>query len=249
MRLPPAPLAALALALALAAPAAAQPVRDPQTCEALAEASPARAVEAAREWVRFGGGAPAAICEVLALEQLGALTTAARRLETLAREAPAETYGEAARAALLELAAGFLLRDSAPEAALQAADRGLALTPSDPALLRRRAEALADLDRPAEALPDLNQALAAEPDNLSARLLRARLRRESGSPEGALADARAAVALAPDDPRTHLAQGAAEAALGDRAAARESLLKTIGLDREGPIGAEARRILQRMETE
>lgn len=244
MRTLPALLAALAL---LAAPAAAQAVRSAESCQALVETDPARAVEAAREWGRFGGGPSAAICEALALEAVGALTTAARRLETLAREAPAEAYEPKDRAALLELAAGFLLRDDAPEAALQAAEAGLALASSDPALLSRRAGALAALGRPQEAASDLNQVLAARPDDLTARLLRARLRREAGSHEGALADAQAAARLAPDSPRAWLEQGAAEAALGDRPAARESLLRAIALDREGPLGAEARAVLQRME--
>ncbi|MEM6441961.1 MAG: hypothetical protein AAF763_19985, partial [Pseudomonadota bacterium] len=132
-------------------------------------------------------------------------------------------------------------------AARAALDAGVALDRQGPRLRRLRAEALAELGLPGAALTDLDVALAVAPQDVAARVLRARLRREAGAAEGALQDARAAVAASPDLARAWLEQGAAEAALGLRAPARESLLRAVALDREGPDGAEAQAVLQRME--
>jgi tetratricopeptide (TPR) repeat protein len=244
MRRLPALIAALSLALPAAA---AEPVRDPDACAARVAQDPARGLEAAREWSRFGGGASAAVCEALALERLGAFSAAAGRLEELARDAPAETYDAGQRAELLELAAGFRLRGGAPAAALKAAESGIALAPGRAGLRRLRGEALAELGRGAAARGALDAALSRDPGDLAARLLRARLRREAGDAAGARDDARAARDIAPEAPRAWLELGAAEAALGARAAARESLLRAIELDREGPVGARARVVLQRMD--
>lgn len=241
-------VAALLALLALAPPAQAQ-VRDPDRCQTLAASDPEAAVEAAREWARFGGGVPAGVCEALALEALGALGTAGRRLEELARQAPEAELAPAERATLLEIAAGFHLRAGRPGPALAAAEAGLALPGASSALNRLKAEALVETGEPQQALVALNAALAARPDDVIGLKLRARLRREAGAAEGALADAAEAVRLAPEDAEAWFQKGAAEAALDRETEARESLLTAISLDREGPIGAAARTELQRMETD
>ncbi len=241
-------VAALLVLIVLATPASGQ-VRDPEACQALAASDPGTAVEAAREWSRFGGDVPAGVCEALALEAMGALGTAGRRLEELARSAPEADLADADRAALLEIAAGFHLRSGMPGAALAAAEAGLALPGASPLLNRLKGQALTELGEPQQALVALNAALAERPDDVTGLKLRARLRREAEAAQGALADAAEAVRLAPEDPGSWFEKGAAEAALGRNAEARESLLTAISLDREGLVGNAARVELQRMETD
>ena len=226
--------------------AAARAARSAR-CQALVEHDPAAARETAREWGRQGGGVPAAVCEALALEAQGALSTAAARLEDAARRAPEGALPDAARAALHEVAAGFLLRDLAPAAALEAAEAGLALPGAGPVLRRLRAEALAALGRGAEALPDLDAALEEMPWDLAGLRLRARLRGEAGDVAGALADAGRVAALDDDDPEAWLALGRAQVAADRPQAARESFFRAISRDREGPVGDRARRALQLLD--
>lgn len=223
------------------APIAGADALDPDACLALVERDPQEAAEAARRWFRFGGGVPAAVCESLALEAMGALGAAALRLDLAAVSA-----GSAA-AALHQAAAGFWLRDDQPEAALNSAEAGLAMEPGAALLLRDKAEALAALGRGAEALAPLDAVLEEAPQDVSALLLRARLRREAGEPEAALTDAETAARLAPEAPEAWLEAGAAQAALGRKPEAREALLKAVDLDRDGPVGEEARLTLQQME--
>ncbi|MAS43722.1 MAG: hypothetical protein CML46_04005 [Rhodobacteraceae bacterium] len=238
---PPSPEAAPAPAPAENAPIAGADALDPDACLALVERDPQEAAEAARRWFRFGGGVPAAVCESLALEAMGALGAAALRLDLAAVSA-----GSAA-AALHQAAAGFWLRDDQPEAALNSAEAGLAMEPGAALLLRDKAEALAALGRGAEALAPLDAVLEKAPQDVSALLLRARLRREAGEPEAALTDAETAARLAPEAPDAWLEAGAAQAALGRKPEAREALLKAVDLDRDGPVGEEARLTLQQME--
>lgn len=223
------------------AAAAGPDMLDPDACLALIAENPAGAAEAARRWFRFGGGVSAAVCESLALEAMGALGAAALRLDLAA-----STAGSAA-SALHESAAGFWLRDGQPTAALNSAEAGLTIEPAAALLLRRKAEALVALDRREEAAAPLDAAIEADPEDAAARLLRARLKRESGDPAAAFADADAAVRLGPDDARAWFESGAAQAAMDRRPEAREALLTAIDLDRDGPVGAEARAVLQRME--
>ncbi|MEM6439260.1 MAG: hypothetical protein AAF763_06145, partial [Pseudomonadota bacterium] len=84
-----------------------------EACLALADRDPTAAAEAARAWAREGGGGPAAICEALAMEALGAFATAALRLEQLAA-AEGEGYGPAERAAFYEIAGDWRLRAGQP---------------------------------------------------------------------------------------------------------------------------------------
>ncbi|SFH90790.1 tetratricopeptide repeat protein [Albimonas pacifica] len=216
-------------------------------CQALVDQDPVAAREVAREWGRQGGGVPAAVCEALALEAQGALATAAARLEDAARRAPEQALPAPARAALYEVAAGFRLRDLQPAEALAAADAGLALDGAGPVLRRLRAEALAALGRGDEALPELDAALEAMPWDLPGLRLRARLRGEAGDAAGALADAGRVSAMADDDPEAWLALGEAQAAAGRPERARESFLRAVARDREGPVGDRARRALQLLD--
>lgn len=251
MRFPHPCAAALAAVLAASAgappPVQAQTAATPEDCQRLVSDDPARGLEAAREWERFGGGSPAVICKVLALEALGALSTAAVELQELAREAPAEEFDSLARAALLELAAGFHLRDGNAEAAAQTAEAGLALAPSDGALHLRRAEAMEALGRTGEALDSAERAVADGQDGAEALLMRSRLRLAEGEAPGAAQDAAAVLAKDSASARGWLAQGRAQAAMGERDAARESLLRAVSLDRGGDAGAAAQTALQQMD--
>ena len=218
--------------------------QDSARCQQAVAADPVAGRELARDWAARGGGVPAAVCEALALEAQGAAATAAQRLENAAETAPEASLPSPARAALYEVAAGFRLRALQPEQALEAADAGLALEGAGPILARLRAEALAALSRPDEALAALDQALAAAPRDLPGLILRARLRLETNQPEGAAADAGRALALQEGAPDLWLLLGQAQARAGQRAQARESLLRAVALDREGRTGDRARRALQ-----
>lgn len=234
------------LAIAVASGAEAQQVRDAEACQTLADADAAQAVEAAKEWRRYGGGPAAVLCEALALEALGALSTAAQRLESLAL--PDDSlFGPADRVALLELAAGFRLRDGDPAGARTALDKAVLLDPEAAQARALRARAAAKAGDPDTALGDLDVALAAMPGDVPSRVLRARLRRESGEPEAALVDADAAVAADPNHAEGWLEKGEAEVDLARKDAARESLLTAVSLDRDGPFGDRARAALQRLD--
>lgn len=220
--------------------------RDSDRCQALVATDPVAARELARDWGRRGGGVPAAVCEALALEAQGALGTAAARLEDAGRRAPDGAIPDAARAALFEVAAGFRLRALQPEAALAAAEAGLALPGAGPVLMREKGEALAALGRETEALAALNAALAADPSDLPGLRLRARLRLEAGDPRGAADDAGRVAATGGRDADIWLLLGQAQAEAGETARARESLLRAVSLDRDGPVGDRARLALQRL---
>jgi tetratricopeptide (TPR) repeat protein len=76
----------------------------------------------------------------------------------------------------------------APEDAVRSFDKGIAITPRNADLRRRRAEALRALGRTAEALADLNFLIELDPGERRTYLARAELELENGRPERAIAD-------------------------------------------------------------
>ena len=86
----------------------------------------------------------------------------------------------------------------------------------------------------ARSLRLLDAALQARDDEPEAWLFRGRYRIESGNCRGALADFRRATALAPASAAGHASEGLAHLCLGDKAAARRSLERSLQLDPQQP---------------
>jgi len=86
----------------------------------------------------------------------------------------------------------------------------------------------------ARSLRLLDAAVAARADEPEAWLFRGRYRIEAGDCRGALADFRRATALAPSHAAGYASEGLAYLCLGDRAAARRSLVRSLQLDPEQP---------------
>jgi Flp pilus assembly protein TadD len=89
----------------------------------------------------------------------------------------------------------------------------------------------------------LDAALRARDDEPEAWLFRGRYRIESGDCRGALEDFRRAIALAPKNPGGHASAGLALLCLGDHAAARRSLERSLQLDPKQP---KVREFLRRL---
>jgi tetratricopeptide (TPR) repeat protein len=86
----------------------------------------------------------------------------------------------------------------------------------------------------ARSLRLLDAALSARDDEPEAWLFRGRYRIESGNCRGALEDFRRATALAPASAAAHASEGLAHLCLGDNAAARRSLPRSLQLDPNQP---------------
>ncbi len=221
-------------------------VRNYEDCLALVEASPERAREEAARWERFGGGDAALHCEAVALAAMGATTSAALKLDELARggalpdQARAEVLGQAAE----------LWRDAGEIAAAQVSiNQAITLAPRNAALLEVRALlAAADNDWNA-AVVDLNSSLSIEPGDARRLALRAAARRRLGDLTKAKADAEAAVKADPTLSTGWFELGAAQAELGDVETAQETWMEAIRLDPDGASGAMARLSLEKLATE
>ncbi|MEO0820798.1 MAG: hypothetical protein AAF074_10290 [Pseudomonadota bacterium] len=235
-----APAAALLL---LGAPAGAAAPNAYDRCMArVAEDPTAGEAEAAR-WRQSGGGLPARHCHAMALAALGAEARAGAELAALGGEAGELPPEERAR--ILAQAAEFFLAAGEPEAAGEAVSRALLLAP-DPALHTLAARSAAARGRWAEAVLALDTAIEIAP-SAGRAALRATAYNRLGQASAARADALWALEMAPGDPDGLLALGSAEAALGNRPAAREAFLQAIEADRGGPVAEFARRRLQALE--
>jgi tetratricopeptide (TPR) repeat protein len=243
-----APIAALIAALA--APVAAQglpPVRTYQACLDRTDRNANAGREAAAEWKRFGGGAPARICEALALSSLGAHAAAARALDEAAATSP--DVGAADRAEMLALAAQFWLTAGEGAQAEASADAALTLAPGHDAAHRVRGVVRLATERYAAAADDLSVALRGAPDDPLLWTARARARAGMFDPAGAAEDARHALTLAPGLAEALLQKGLAEVALRDAPAARDSLMAAIRADGPPPggdVAVRARAAIQQM---
>lgn len=210
------------LLLIAAAPPASPPGAQARTCLDLARADPARAVAAADDWRKKGGGLDAAQCGALALAGLERWSEAAVSFEAAALEAGrlhdlrAPDYW--AQAGNAWLAGGD------PARARKDFDTALA----DPALAPRlkgevhldRARASVAAGDAAGARVDIDRALALVAADPVAWYLSAALARRQNDLARARNDIGRALALAPEDPQLLLEAGTIAGAGGDAEAAR-----------------------------
>ncbi|MFO1208263.1 MAG: hypothetical protein U1E40_03475 [Amaricoccus sp.] len=230
----------------LAAPGASAEIRSPDECTAAVAADPAAAREDAAVWLRLGGGVPARLCEASALAAMGAHQTAAELLSAVGTN-PNRAMPADARAVILADAARQWLAADRPDVARQAlADADKLTDPdSDRRLLLARAAA-AEGDWPA-ARTALEAEIAAAPDDALAHALLAATLRNQDDTAGALAEARRALALAPDLPEALFESGAASAESGDKAAAARAWLHLLEVAPQSDLAPLARANLQRLE--
>lgn len=119
------------------------------------------------------------------------------------------------------------------EDAVEAMSRALALQPKDAAVLVQRGSLWLDLKNEEKALADLGAALALPapaPLRVAARQFRARARLGLKRFSDALAEIDAAVAIEPDNPRSHYLRARCLAALGRLEEAAQALERTVSLD-------------------
>lgn len=232
------------VAAVLAAPAHAAPVRSYEACLNRIDRNPEAGREAAAEWARFGGGLPAQICEALALSALGAHGAAASALDRAAATAPGARPED--RAEMLVLAAQFWRTARQGAQAEASADAALTLVRGHGGALRMRGLARLDAESYGAAAADLSAAARSFPDDPGLWTARAAARAGMFDHRGALQDANRALALAPDLAEARLQKGLAEVALGDKPAARESLMAAIDADKGGDVSARARSAIQTM---
>jgi tetratricopeptide (TPR) repeat protein len=217
----------LFLPLVLMLPAAAQAeITAFEQCAPAIAASPQAAREDASVWHLLGGGTPARLCEVAALEAMGAFATAARLLTAMA-ENPNRALDVKTRADLFEEAARLWLVAGQPAIANAALDSANKLAPdsSERPLLRARAAAASQDWN--QARRNLDNLLASDPDNSLALALRAASLRHLGDPQAALVDARRARTLDPSLAEALFEIAAAQAESGDTDAASEAWLTLI----------------------
>jgi tetratricopeptide (TPR) repeat protein len=222
--------------LAAAAPAAAPPpahapapTAEAKTCIDLVRSDPARAVAAADDWRRKGGGLDAAQCGALALAALERWPEAAVAFEASALDAArlsdlraADYWVQAGNAWLAAGDAAKARKDF--DAALAAGTLPPKLT-GEVHLDRARASAAAG--DAAGARVDIDRALTLVPSDPFAWYLSAALARRQNELPRAKADIARALALAPDDPQLLLEAGNIAGSAGDVEAARALFQRVV----------------------
>lgn len=237
-------LAFLSAAWLALSPGPAGAVQDYDSCLALAQENPRAGLRAAEDWLRAGGGAPAAHCRAVSLAGSGALLRAADALFDLGAEEG--ELPEPARAEMLLQAGELYLAVGDIDIGLLAAEGAHSLDPSPDTLLMR-ARLLAEANDWVGALSDIEGVLrgrAPQPDVLT---LRAAARRQTGALLEARSDALWALELSPDWPEAWRELGSVEAALGSKDAARRAWSRAIEVDTDGDVADLARNRIQRLE--
>jgi tetratricopeptide (TPR) repeat protein len=252
------PLLATATMAATAPPAAtpaATPAPAPSTeqlrferCAALAETSPAAAIDEAGTWRLRGGGALARQCEGLAFVTQKRWEPAVIAFEAAARLADRAADG---RAATLWVQAGnAALAGGNAEKARAMLDSAIArATLSGEALGEAhldRARARAALGDLKGARGDLDQTAKLVPADPLGWLLSATLARKMNDLPRARADIAEAARRAPDDPSVALEAGNIAVLSGNDAAARIAWAAAVKLQPDGPVGKAAADSLARL---
>ena len=236
------PLFALPVLIALATPASAD-LRDYQKCIDMAQISPEEVRREAIAWYTETGEPGALHCEAVALSEMGALSTAANKLQETAQLPGVD---ELTRVNLLTQAALLWREEGDNDAAFGALDTAVKYR-ATPRVLIERAILHADARAWEKAHSDLSQALSTSPSDAEALSLRAAANRRMGDAEAARRDAMLAIEYLPVSPAAWFELGKAEQALGLSDGARRSLLKTIDFAPGSPFATLARGALQDMD--
>ena len=236
------PLFALPVLIALATPASAD-LRDYQKCIDMAQISPEVGRREAIAWYTETGEPGALHCEAVALSEMGALSTAANKLQETAQLPGVD---ELTRVNLLTQAALLWREEGDNDAAFGALDTAVKYR-ATPRVLIERAILHADARAWEKAHSDLSQALSTSPRDAEALSLRAAANRRMGDAEAARRDAMLAIEYLPVSPAAWFELGKAEQALGLSDGARRSWLKTIDFAPGSPFATLARGALQDMD--
>ncbi|MEI6556923.1 MAG: hypothetical protein WCO00_00840 [Rhodospirillaceae bacterium] len=236
---------ALTQALAGAGPAlAATLVRDPETCQRLAESAPAEALTAAREWAGHGGGDQAQLCRAAALFQTGDFTAAGRIYET---QATGASRNDRQIAGLYDRAAWAFLRAGDAGRADYLYSRALEKLPDDAELRIDRGIARAESRKYRDAVVDFTVALKHQPQRADAYYYRAAAYRELMDLKSARDDVELSLRLRPGDAEALVLRGTIRAATGDAAGARLDWREVVRRDPESPPGKAAAASLRRLD--
>jgi tetratricopeptide (TPR) repeat protein len=236
------PLFALPVLIALATPASAD-LRDYQKCIDMAQISPEEVRREAIAWYTETGEPGALHCEAVALSEMGALSTAANKLQETAQLPGVD---ELTRVNLLTQAALLWREEGDNDAAFGALDTAVKYR-ATPRVLIERAILHADARAWEKAHSDLSQALSTSPSDAEALSLRAAANRRMGDAEAARRDAMLAIEYVPVSPAAWFELGKAKQALGLSDGARRSWLKTIDVAPGSPFATLARGALQDMD--
>lgn len=238
----------LALLLSLAAPALAQsPATDPgrrySACMAQARAEPVKALNAAQDWFKEGGGMAARHCVAIALYGAGQYVEAGTQLEQLGRE----MTGQSAqlRAEVFAQAGQAYQAARLGEKALSMQNAAILLDPRNADIWVDRGITFAAVSAWREAAADLSRALELSPNRSDVLVLRAAAWRNAGDAGKALADAEAALKLEKDYPDALLERGLARRLRNDRAGSDADLKRVIALAGEtSDLGQRAKAAMQ-----
>jgi tetratricopeptide (TPR) repeat protein len=220
-----------------------------ETCAALAESDPTRAIDEASTWRLAGGGLLARQCEGLAYVTQKRWVPAATAFDAAARDADAKADG---RAATLWVQAG--------NAALAGGDAAKGAQYLDAALVRGtltgtqlgeahldRARARAALGKLPEARTDLDLAVKYVPDDPLGWLLSATLARRMNDLPRAQADIQEAATRSPDDASVAFEAGNIAALSGHDDAARTAWEAAVNNAPKSAVGQAAAEALARLE--
>lgn len=203
-------LAAPGLAAAGTPPVPAGPMTA-QSCFALAERAPARALAVARSLEQAGGGAEARSCEGMAL----ILGGHPRQGATILADIAGHESNSRAAIGLYGQAAWGWMRAGKPGRAETMDNAALAIAPDDVDLHVDRAYARAEQGKYWDALDDLTFATAHAPKRADLYVLRAQTKLRLEDPAGAAADVATALTLDPRNGEALLLRGNIRGARGD----------------------------------
>ena len=231
----------LALAAAAHAAPATPPSAQAKTCIDQVRADPARALTAADDWRKKGGGLDASQCGALALAALERWSEAATAFETTALEA--DRLHDLRAADYRVQAGNAWLAGGDAAKARRDFDAALAMNTLSPKLRGEvhldRARAAVAAGDAAAARADIDKALTLVPGDPFAWYLSAALARRQNDLPRAKADIAKALGLSPQEPALLLEAGNIAGSGGDADAARAFYERAAKADPSGETGKAA----------
>ncbi|QHQ36694.1 hypothetical protein [Algicella marina] len=212
-------------------------IRTLAECRSAVSEDAAAVREEAARWITLGGGAEARLCEIAALEALGAQRVAATKLTELAQDRGTAISTEA-RAVMFADAGRMWLNQGQLVLARKTLEASAALAPEGAEHLAPLAELEMEEENWEAAEAALTRLLAVGPEN-NRYFLRAIARRQAGLLEGALED----LAEIPETEKVRLERALIWAAQGKAEAAQVLALSLASETDDHDIRAAARELL------